>query len=168
MSMRNKVLSSVLIAAATVTGLVFYYGAKPNDNSAYASNVMGSAFKDGQTSYGQVEERRALRKSISVNPDSLLDVYGRDVFEVFDKPEMVRRDAPTTVWQYRNETCVLDLYFTTAKDSAMAAPVVHYEVRLRDGGAGEQAAMGQKCVKSLARAHAGFGLVNFNAMYKAN
>ncbi len=162
--MHKKYFPFLAACAAAVFVFTVYNSFKLSDNAAFASGVMGSGFYNNA---GDLQNIRALRASVSESPENVLDIYGRDVLSLFAEPELVRRDAPTTVWQYRSESCVLDLYFTTQKKDALAAPVVHYEVRLRDGGEPDPA-FGQACVRSLARAKSGFAVVNFNAIYKAH
>lgn len=43
------------------------------------------------------------------------------VERLLGRPEMVRRDAPAEVWQYRSETCVVDLYLYPAQASYRVA-----------------------------------------------
>jgi hypothetical protein len=164
--MYTKYFSFLMACFAVVFVFAVYSSLKTSDNTAFASGVMGSGLHNNSVS--DLQKIRALRSSISESPENVLDIYGRDVFSLFAEPELVRRDAPTTVWQYRNESCVLDLYFTTQKKEAFAAPVVHYEVRMRDGGAEDVSPQLQKaCVRSLARANAGFTAVKLNSIYKA-
>ena len=165
--MQFKNLSIVLACAATISVFALYSAFKPVENTAYASNVVGAALEDVHGSE-RVSSLRALRRDISQSPENLLDIYGQDIYEVFRAPEIIRRDAPTTIWQYRNDSCVLDVYFTTQKKTAMAAPVVHYEVRMREDAEDVSERLERSCVKTLARVNAGFALVNYNAMYKAD
>ena len=93
---------------------------------------------------------------------------GREIRAVFNQPELVRRDEPTVVWQYRNESCVLDVYFTTRQTKVAKAPVVHYEIRAREIGVDDEAVQGT-CIPDMVRSRAqGINFVNLDALYKAN
>jgi len=145
------------LAAFVVAGCVMAvsYVVKYSDNSAQASAVMDVI----------VMSTASLRREVAFSPDTILDIKGRDVHKIFNTPELVRRDLPTVIWQYRNEACVLDVYFTAASADVMKAPVVHYEMRERafEGGkVGDQKA----CANSLMSRGASFKLLNFSALYK--
>ena len=90
-----------------------------------------------------------------------------DVRAVLNQPELIRRDLPTVVWQYRNQDCVLDVYFTTASPKADKAPVAHYEVRARRKDVADEDVQ-NICIQNLIRERAGQNFVNLDALYKAN
>ncbi len=112
-----------------------------------------------------LRERGNVRRAVLKNNAAFLDLNGAQVRAILNQPELVRRDAPTTVWQYRNEACVLDLYFTTA-DKATKAPVAHYEIRARQKDADTQN-MHKGCIRDLVRANSGPRFFNFSALYKS-
>lgn len=60
------------------------------------------------------------------DPRRLLRMGHRGVSTLLGKPQFVRREAGARVWQYRTETCVLDLFLY---DVASNYEVVHYEFR---------------------------------------
>lgn len=110
--------------------------------------------------------RRDIVRAISDSPEFVLRLSGRDMYEILDKPEFVRRDLPTVVWQYRTDSCVLDLYFTASGDNVLSEPVVHYEVRGR-GVSGENVSE-RACVSALVKPREAFSLINAKAFYKAS
>ncbi len=61
-----------------------------------------------------------------VAPADLTGLDGPSVERLFGKPGLVRRDYPAEVWQYRNATCVLDVYLYPDKDHLT---VTHAEAR---------------------------------------
>lgn len=81
----------------------------------------------------------AFENVMTQSSDPVLGVRGGDVLAVLAEPEMIRADLPTVVWQYRNGRCVLDLYFTASSGNVENSPVVHYETRIRDTRADDDA-----------------------------
>lgn len=119
-------------------------------SQAYAAILpqAGDTFFD--MSRGSVAERNYLRHSLSQNLNSMLSMMGRDIHTIFSAPEFIRQDGQTIVWQYRNERCVLDVYFTlTVPDEADATilPVSHYEFRARSSDYADFDAY--QCARSL-------------------
>ena len=73
-----------------------------------------------------------------VPPDSLVGLDFAGVIGLLGEPELRRREPPAEVWQYRNETCVVDLFFyneagVTPSASTGQAAVVGHDARLRSG-----------------------------------
>jgi hypothetical protein len=121
---------------------------------------------------GQLEEayssraRDKISQNVVYSTDRILKLSGRDVYEILDQPELVRRDLPTVVWQYRNESCVLDVYFKASGDDVLAEPVVHYEVRGRSAVA--QVAP-RSCLSSLVKSsRSAFNVLDARAFYKSS
>lgn len=71
-----------------------------------------------------------LKELVVEKPDNFLQLIGQDIYLILDKPELERRDGDVVSWQYRTETCVLDLYFQAVSD-IQHMPVMHYEIRDR-------------------------------------
>ncbi len=88
----------------------------------------------------------APEKPAALAPARSADIIGlgtEAVEKLLGAPEMVRRDAPAEVWQYRSEACVVDLYLYPAQ----AAYRVAY-IEARDPSAASVAA--DNCFASLA------------------
>lgn len=157
----------VVFLLACVGAILLFYGHKMVMPQAGRVEASVSAHSDALAEDGvTATKRRSLRRAVSESPDNLLYMNGQEVLAILKQPEMVRRDAPTTVWQYRNESCVMDVYFTTADESAKQAPVVHYEIRSRMGGMFDDAVEKAACVRAFVRAHSGLHLFNLQAFYK--
>ena len=157
---------SFFIASVVVLGLfgVVHSLKSGKDGAAFASpGTHEASLEDNSYSFRQ---KQRLRREFRHDPESVLGFTGRDVRAALNEPELVRRDAPTIVWQYRNKDCILDLYFTTSKNDAAAAPVIYYEMRSREeSGASE--ASSQECASSLVSAQSGPSLMNVSALYKS-
>lgn len=164
--MKREMLSFVVASAVIVGVFVVNYAIKGDDGQAYAAagSQMSREIRDGARI--SAARLRDIRQSVSANPENILDVSGRELMAVLDAPELVRTDKPTTIWQYRNAFCVLDIYFTTQDKTALRAPAVHYEVRAR-GKDTPDSAVQNRCVRDLVRAHAGVNLVKVSQFYKA-
>ena len=110
--------------------------------------------------------RKTLAKQISLQPGHLLNIRGQDVKMVLREPELVRHESPTTIWQYRTDACVLDIYFSGNADPLLT-PVAHYEIRARGKNAGN-ADIQKTCVRELARKSSGPRMVDVSTLYKRN
>lgn len=158
---QNFLIASVLVAGAVLANRGFEMAFPPAH--ATAAGYSAAAIEEGAPVSQQ--RRRELRHAISADSKNLLDQPGYFIQAVLSKPEMVRRDEPTVVWQYRNASCVLDLYYTTQRKDALEAPVVHYEIRAREKGVRDEDVR-KSCVRDLVRAHAGVNPVRFESFYR--
>jgi hypothetical protein len=165
--MRRELLSFLIATGFVVVVFLANYAIKQGDGQAYAASasLSGSLMRDqGGLSNAH---KRELRQKMSASSNNILDLSGQEILSVFSQPELIRTDAPTTIWQYRTASCVLDIYYTTRDQTALRAPVVHYEIRAREKGVADEAVK-ETCVRDLVRVNAGVNLVNINAVYKAN
>lgn len=95
----------------------------------------------------------------TVHPDELMGKTGAEITELLGKPNLVRRETRAQVWQYRGQTCVLDLFFYPPEETKDAAPqagadaVVYFETRGRDA----KKVPGASCVNEVVAARAGAG-----------
>ena len=64
----------------------------------------------------------------SVDPQSLIGLSPGQVADTLGEPELRRPEPPAEVWQYRTETCVVDLYLY---DEDGRLRVTTYQVRPR-------------------------------------
>ncbi|MCB1652076.1 MAG: hypothetical protein KDI46_08495 [Alphaproteobacteria bacterium] len=163
--MKRKILSFGSAAAIAVFLMMAAHWLNTTDGQAQAS---ASRFAAGVPEKYSAGKRRQLRRSVSISPASIVDLSGRDIIEILHEPELVRKDLPTVIWQYRNKVCTLDLFFTAAKDDVLNSPVVHYEMRARSTGEDVQPAQEKKCMGALVRSGKNnFKPINFQAFYKA-
>ncbi len=163
----KKEYSSFLIACFLALGVfALNHYLRGEGGAAYAS-----VFSSGHGVEQPYSERARskIRRNIVHSSDRILKLSGRDIYEVLDRPELVRRDLPTIVWQYRNDSCVLDVYFTTSGDDVLTEPVVHYEVRLRQRADKGVKAEPRACLSSLVKAkrRGVFSVLDAQAFYKA-
>lgn len=66
----------------------------------------------------------ALNSLVTGNPEKLSQLIAHDFLVMFREPDLKRQDGALSVWQYRTEGCVLDIFLE--KDA-----VAHYEFRSR-------------------------------------
>lgn len=80
---------------------------------------------------------RTLAALLRDDPRVFLRMVEADIKLLLDEPELRRNDGAFAMWQYRTDSCVLDLYLSAKgnrnKDGD-AMRVVDYEVRMRDHG----------------------------------
>ena len=165
--MQRKILS-LLMAGAVILGLfILIHGLRQGEGEAMASSssVSGKTIEDG-VRYSATR-KRSIRRAVMRSADEFMSLNGRDVRAVLNQPGLIRRDLPSVVWQYRNESCVLDIYFTTSSAKASAAPVSYYEIRARQKDVADEDVQGV-CIESLVRERAGQSFVNLDAFYKAD
>ena len=90
------------------------------------------------------------------NPEVLLKMNGMQVAAIFSTPGLQRAEGDMGIWQYRTDSCVMDLYIA---DSGTGT-VTHYEMRTRvKVSAGQDDTFNQAarrdCVKSVFNGHDG-------------
>ncbi len=113
-----------------------------------------------------LNQKRHIQRALSANHDNLFKLQGASIVAAFGAPSLVRADLPTIVWQYRSESCVLDVYFKSDNGKASFAPVVHYEMRKRNGEVTTQPNE-QKCLKSLLPTMNAPRMLDVSAFYKS-
>lgn len=163
--MRKELLSFLIACAVALAVFTAYHAFTRGQTGGAAFAAIGSGFDEsikGQK-YSR-SEKRALSRSISYNPEHILKMTGQDIRAALHEPGLIRREAPTIIWQYRSEACVLDIYFSTPQQDAGLATVVHYELRGR-GQDGAEA--GKTCVKDIIDAQNGPQMVDVSAFYKS-
>ena len=77
-------------------------------------------------------------------PEDVLGLAADALEKLLGRPDLVRRDAPAQVWQYRSASCVVDLYLYPEKTSYRVA-----FIEARDRSAASMAA--DRCFDSLAK-----------------
>jgi len=153
-----------LLALLAFAGYQSFYGG--DRNQAFASLSEGD-LQNGMVNYKPARKRQ-LSSRLRKDMDQIFGLKGHDVIQIFDKPELVRRDLPTTIWQYRNDACVMDVYFTVGRaDSVSDANVAHYEIRKRDTRA-EQDVEASDCVQDLIANDTMISLIDIKSVFKAS
>ena len=77
---------------------------------------------------------RTLAALLRDDPRTFLRMMADDVKLILDEPDLRRADGPIAVWQYRSETCVLDVYLSAIENEKShndTLRVVDYEARPR-------------------------------------
>lgn len=165
--MRNNILSFFCAAlVAIVVFSAYHFVSKQNTSrQAQASPNMSKEIERAPEVTRRGRSKKELLKVVSVHPEKLLELRGREVLGLLKAPGLVRQDFPTIVWQYRNDSCVLDIYFKAEKrNDPAAASVVHYEVRDRKG---DNQLEVSDCVQNIARDQNGVRMVDIKKIYKA-
>lgn len=75
-------------------------------------------------------------------PEDVLGLAADALEKLLGRPELVRRDAPAEVWQYRSNSCVVDLYLYPENAAYRVA-----FIEARDPSAASMAA--DRCFDSL-------------------
>ncbi len=112
-------------------------------------------------------QKRYIQRALLARHDNLYKMDGASLRAVLENPGLVRADLPTVVWQYRNEACVLDVYFKVKneQDKADLEPVAYYEMRSRridEAHVDEQA-----CLASLMPPANAPRMLGVNSIYKS-
>ena len=82
---------------------------------------------------------------INDDPQQLMGIDPGTLGAILGAPELIRREAPAEIWQYRNDSCVLDVFLY---DTAGRREVTYVEAR--DGAAQRMDA--RACLNTLLRA----------------
>lgn len=108
-----------------------------------------------------------LLRSIAANPDNILGVPARDLHILFGNSSFIRQEGRSSIWQYSNGACVLDIFFEGRGDRAPElAPAVYYEIRPTTASADDELDK-VACVADLLKGNAGPYMVNVSTFYKA-
>jgi hypothetical protein len=123
-------------AALAALLLLAACAAKPGpaiEAAALASPDAPAAFDNPAPARAKPADPEAI---LGLAPDALERLLGR--------PELVRRDAPAEVWQYRSASCVVDLYLYPERASYRVA-----YIEARDRSAAGMTP--ERCFDSLAK-----------------
>ncbi len=151
---------AVIVVSIALAGQFALHGNGNGQAQASAAGRSVSFLADKSFS-----ERRHMAQDISFHPEKILQVTGADIQSVLREPELIRRDGPTTIWQYRTDACVLDIYFS-GKDPLVSG-VAHYEMRARGKGGQAAGKASPDCPRSLVRSGSRAQMIGVSALYKA-
>ncbi len=92
---------------------------------------------------------RVVKDSITEDPALIASLRQQDIELALAKPDLVRVDGQTQVWQYRTQSCVLDIYWRGKDVTSKSAS--HYEFRARQNGdmQNQDEAAPWHCVQSI-------------------
>ncbi|MDH3474254.1 MAG: hypothetical protein OEM59_11230 [Rhodospirillales bacterium] len=116
-----------------------------------ASKAEGAAAPEaapGEKTAEDGESRLAalpLEPEVDDDPERLIGLGPNAVHELLGTPELVRRESPAQIWQYRGESCVFDVVLY---DEPLGSEVTYVEARDGSGNVGETRA----CLNQLLRA----------------
>ncbi len=159
--MRKKIKTYAL-AALLIMAVIFVHEVLGNHRGLNPAYALPSMYADDTAI-----PARTLRllKTVIYRPDNLLYVTAKDVRALLHEPEMVRVDAPTMVWQYRSDECVLDIFFKANSEADINAPVKHYEIRSRAQGV-EDYHVRKTCVRGIMANRTAPQMVDVSKIYK--
>ncbi|MDB2682907.1 hypothetical protein N9Z27_01485 [Alphaproteobacteria bacterium] len=150
------VFSVLLIAGISAVVSQFHHF-----QSAYAAAFSGQAVYDSRYDRQEVVDR--LRQDSS----ALMSLSPHHIVQIFHDPELVRTEGAMTMFQYRTDSCVLDLYFKSSGAGAQKASIVYYEARPRGHGAGPSSSDLAPCVHDLMRKIHKPRMVDVSAIFKS-
>lgn len=70
----------------------------------------------------------AMQAALTQKPDNIRHLTTMDIKLAMAEPDLDRKDGRSHVWQYRTESCVLDVYW---RQGGKRQKVSHYEFRAR-------------------------------------
>ncbi len=112
-------------------------------------------------------QTRYIQRALGARHDNLFKLRAAAVRTALGEPELIRADMPTIVWQYRSNSCVLDVYYKADDDDVNYAPVVYYEVRSRQTGAETVQPAEQDCLNSILPSVNTPYMISVGAFYKS-
>lgn len=126
---KRIVLATLFIC---LIGFVFGVGLRTSDHGdAQTITVSKAASKMSQGDL--MEYAYEIQKKAAENPDALFGLNATEIELMLAKPDLQRKDYPSVAWQYRSNSCVVDVFYTTPNEGDMAqAQVQHFEMRSRN------------------------------------
>lgn len=107
---------------------------------------------------GKVYKVQLLR-AISANPDNIIGVSARDLHVLFGNSSFMRQEGSSSVWQYSNGSCVLDIFFEARGGrSPDMTPAAYYEARSTSS---DKVFDKKDCVNALLKGNAGLNVGTF-------
>lgn len=107
-----------------------------------------------------------LLKAVGVNPDAMIGISARDLHVLFGNSDFIRYEGRSMLWQYKNDSCVLDIFFETREGKSQdMAPAAYYEIRPAASDSGEVDK--PSCIRDLLNASAGPYMVGVRTFYKS-
>lgn len=174
----KRVINSCLVASAVFVCLFTPFNS--NDPSHISNSQNNSNFSldtqkaQASVSYGYGTDaplteidRRYITRALSANEENILNLNARAIKMLWGEPQLVRKEFPTTLWQYRMEHCVLDVFFTSNdRDAEFPGSAVHYEMRHRQKST--LSAQDKKiCMSNFVPESSGPKMVSVSAFFKS-
>lgn len=144
----------VVLAAAILSGCaknrpVPSAGAPSEATGAGTSQTEGGAVEEKQEPVQETAVPKPDFPDINDDPAQLIKMTRDDLNGLLGQPDLVRRETPAEIWQYRGKDCILDIFlYSEADQSNSPYRVVYSEARGREAGKADQRA----CLNELLRA----------------
>jgi hypothetical protein len=129
---------AILVATLCIALLPFWLANRSDPEHAWLSNKAEAStdatldartqYLQGMTERGRERYGRTVRETLFKKPDTILNLIADDVLLALAQPDLKRVDGEGQIWQYRSESCVLDVFLQSGN-------VVHYEMRQREKAA---------------------------------
>ena len=126
----------VLFAGLFLLGAIAFMGLKSadrlpfvGDNDAVAASV-GVPENLNDEAVSVQPSIRKLRQNITLDLATIKDVRGQDIRVLFGQADLVVSELPTTIWQFQNEDCALNIYFVHKSHDVLNASASHYDCLL--------------------------------------
>lgn len=113
-----KKISAGLLALLCIWGAFTATRMVVNSEAVASTGAMSSK----KSLFAALERRRYvsdLYDLVGSDPENLKQLISTDFEKMFSAPELKRREGNLTVWQYRSDACVLDLYFKGDDDTPL-------------------------------------------------
>ncbi|TQV79881.1 hypothetical protein [Denitrobaculum tricleocarpae] len=143
---------AVIMAVIVAAGLLSACAQSRNVPSAgeASAETSGPEAADGKAPVQEsaVPKAPAL-PDVDDNPEQLLTMTRDDLNGLLGQPDLVRRENPAEIWQYRGKNCVLDLFLYNEEDNPDSPfKVVYSEARDLNAQKTDQ----RSCLGALLRA----------------
>ena len=155
----------VMFAGLFLFGAIAFMGLKSSerlpflhDNDAAAASV-GIPENLNDAAVSTQPSIRKLRQNIALDLATIKEVRGQDIRVLFGQADLVVSELPTTIWQFQNEDCALNIYFVHKSHDVLNAVARHYDVRARRDGASAD-----RCAANLMKAKSGTGFMSLTGL----
>ena len=156
---------TVLFAGLFLLGAIAFVGLKSADRLPFLHDNQASAaamvLPENLNDVGVSAKPsiRKLRQNIALDLRAIKEAHGQDIRRLFGQPDLVLSELPTTIWQFQNEDCALNIYFVHKSHNVLNAPASHYDVRARN-----DAASVDRCAVDLMKTKSGTGFMSLGAL----
>lgn len=167
-----KVLAQIMLSAFTVIAcLSGFHHLQPSYNPGAAHAAAGKGIDPSLALYYEPHLRktrseiRSLARAIYKDASEIQGQPLSHFVQIFYHPELIRSEGSMVLWQYRNEECVMDIYFETHEHKKGSETVKYFETRSRNPHLfPEQDSV--QCVHSLLRTAHRPRMVDVSSIFK--
>lgn len=165
---KTRVIYALSAALAVLLlAFIYVYANAPREgkHDPYAAVNLSSGPIIRTYEIGKVYKSQLL-KAVGVNPDAMIGISARDLHVLFGNSDFIRYEGRSMLWQYKNDNCVLDIFFETREGKTQdMAPAAYYEIRSASGDADDVDK--SACIRDLINASVGPYMVNVRTFYKS-